>query len=105
MLVLLTGKYYNYDCSNSGHHDSIMAAQLVGHWFLKASKVADDAVGINWCLVQHELCLCYSCLQFKSLVNVTQCHVCYISMSFTKLANYSLVEDGRILMYTDHSVT
>ena len=27
---LWNGKYYNYDCSSSAHHDSIMADQLAG---------------------------------------------------------------------------
>jgi non-lysosomal glucosylceramidase len=38
---LWNGKYYNYDSSGSGHHDSIMADQLAGHWFLRASKIPD----------------------------------------------------------------
>lgn len=38
------GSYYNYDCSSGGHHDSIMADQLAGHWFLKASGLQDDDV-------------------------------------------------------------
>ncbi|ELU04898.1 hypothetical protein CAPTEDRAFT_216398 [Capitella teleta] len=37
-------EYYNYDCSESGHHDSIMADQMCGQWFLKACGVADNAV-------------------------------------------------------------
>ncbi|BFY98894.1 hypothetical protein BsWGS_01934 [Bradybaena similaris] len=41
---LWNGSYYNYDSSTSGHHDSVMAGQLAGHWFLKASDLADDAV-------------------------------------------------------------
>ncbi|PVD19748.1 hypothetical protein C0Q70_20239 [Pomacea canaliculata] len=41
---LWNGRYYDYDTSNSGHHDSIMADQLAGHWFLKASGLEDDSV-------------------------------------------------------------
>ncbi|XP_050400246.1 non-lysosomal glucosylceramidase isoform X1 [Patella vulgata] len=41
---LWTGKYYQYDSSNSGHHDSIMADQLSGQWFLHASEIVDEAV-------------------------------------------------------------
>ncbi|XP_061171988.1 non-lysosomal glucosylceramidase-like [Saccostrea echinata] len=39
---LWNGSYYNYDCSKGGHHDSVMADQLAGHWFLKASGLQDD---------------------------------------------------------------
>lgn len=42
--VTVIGKYYNFDSSESDHHDSCMADQLAGHWFLKASKIPDDAV-------------------------------------------------------------
>eukprot|EP00105_Crassostrea_gigas_P009539 XP_011424529.1 PREDICTED: non-lysosomal glucosylceramidase-like isoform X1 [Crassostrea gigas] len=41
---LWNGSYYNYDCSSGGHHDSIMADQLAGHWFLKASGLQDDDI-------------------------------------------------------------
>lgn len=43
-LSLYAGSYYNYDCSTGGHHDSVMADQLAGHWFLKASGLQDDEV-------------------------------------------------------------
>ena len=29
---LWNGRYYNYDSSSSGYHDSIMADQLAGQW-------------------------------------------------------------------------
>jgi len=32
---LWNGKYYNYDSSPSRHHDSIMADQLAGFWYLR----------------------------------------------------------------------
>jgi uncharacterized protein (DUF608 family) len=32
---LWNGKYYNYDSSRSNHHDSIMADQLAGFWYLR----------------------------------------------------------------------
>mgnify|MGYP002474148878 FL=1 len=32
---LWNGKYYNYDSSTSGHHDSIMSDQLAGFWYLR----------------------------------------------------------------------
>ncbi len=32
---LWNGKYYNYDSSRSGHHDSIMSDQLAGFWYLR----------------------------------------------------------------------
>lgn len=41
---LWNGSYYEFDTSQSGHHDSIMADQLAGHWFLKASHLEDDSV-------------------------------------------------------------
>ncbi|KAL5005060.1 hypothetical protein ScPMuIL_018516 [Solemya velum] len=41
---LWNGKYYNYDSSTSGYHDSVMAGQLAGHWFLKASGLQDDTI-------------------------------------------------------------
>jgi len=31
------GKYYNYDSSESLHHDSIMSDQLAGFWYLRLS--------------------------------------------------------------------
>ena len=34
---LWNGKYYNYDSSNSRHHDSIMSDQLAGFWYLRLS--------------------------------------------------------------------
>jgi uncharacterized protein (DUF608 family) len=43
---LWNGKYYNYDCSSSAHHDSIMADQLAGQWYTKAcglSSIIPDA--------------------------------------------------------------
>lgn len=33
---LWNGTYYNYDSSNSTHHDSIMADQMAGQWYAKA---------------------------------------------------------------------
>ena len=41
-LLQISGKYYNYDCSTSGYHDSIMADQLAGNWYLKAAGISDD---------------------------------------------------------------
>ncbi|KAK7116158.1 non-lysosomal glucosylceramidase-like isoform X2 [Littorina saxatilis] len=41
---LWNGRYYDFDTSESGHHDSIMADQLAGHWFMKASQLDDDTV-------------------------------------------------------------
>nr|KAG5708585.1 hypothetical protein BaRGS_033006 [Batillaria attramentaria] len=41
---LWNGRYYDFDTSTSNHHDSIMADQLAGHWFLKASELEDDTV-------------------------------------------------------------
>ncbi|KAL8601227.1 hypothetical protein ACOMHN_003033 [Nucella lapillus] len=41
---LWNGQYYDFDSSSSGHHDSIMADQLAGHWFLKASDLDDGTV-------------------------------------------------------------
>ncbi|RUS80876.1 hypothetical protein EGW08_011347 [Elysia chlorotica] len=41
---LWNGSYYNYDSSTSGYHDSIMADQLAGQWFLKASGLPDNSV-------------------------------------------------------------
>lgn len=33
---LWNGKYFNYDCSDNQHRDSIMADQLAGQWYAKA---------------------------------------------------------------------
>ncbi|HEY43459.1 MAG TPA: hypothetical protein G4O11_05690 [Anaerolineae bacterium] len=33
---LWNGRYYNYDSSHSGYHDSIMADQLAGQWYARA---------------------------------------------------------------------
>ena len=41
---LRAGRYYDFDTSQNGHHDSIMADQLAGHWFMKASQLEDDTV-------------------------------------------------------------
>ncbi|CAI9730886.1 non-lysosomal glucosylceramidase-like [Octopus vulgaris] len=41
---LWNGLYYNYDCSDKPYHDSIMAAQLIGQWFIRASGIQDDLV-------------------------------------------------------------
>ncbi|ESN98572.1 hypothetical protein HELRODRAFT_177051 [Helobdella robusta] len=41
---LWNGMYYDFDSSTSGHHDSCMADQLAGHWFLKASLIDDDDI-------------------------------------------------------------
>ncbi|XP_076443638.1 non-lysosomal glucosylceramidase-like isoform X2 [Babylonia areolata] len=41
---LWNGRYFDFDTSQSGHHDSIMADQLAGHWFLKASDLDDGTV-------------------------------------------------------------
>jgi non-lysosomal glucosylceramidase len=41
---MFPGEYYEYDASNSSHHDSIMSDMLCGHWFLKASGIPDDEV-------------------------------------------------------------
>jgi non-lysosomal glucosylceramidase len=30
---LWNGEYFNYDSSTSGHHDSIMADMMAGHWY------------------------------------------------------------------------
>lgn len=39
--VLWNGSYLNYDSSTSGHHDSIMADMLAGHWYSKACGLPD----------------------------------------------------------------
>jgi len=39
---LWNGKYFNYDSSSSGHHDSIMADQLCGWFYLIASGLEVD---------------------------------------------------------------
>ncbi|KAH9503274.1 Non-lysosomal glucosylceramidase [Bulinus truncatus] len=41
---LWNGSYYNFDCSESIYHDSVMADQLAGYWFLKASDLIDETV-------------------------------------------------------------
>ena len=33
---LWNGRYYDFDISTSRHHDSIMADQLVGQWYMRA---------------------------------------------------------------------
>ncbi|KAF5400027.1 Non-lysosomal glucosylceramidase [Paragonimus heterotremus] len=42
--ALWTGSYYAYQNTRSGNHDSIMAAQLCGHWFLRATGAPADAI-------------------------------------------------------------
>ena len=39
---LWNGKYFNYDSSKSGHHDSIMADQLCGWFYLLASGLEEN---------------------------------------------------------------
>ena len=36
---LWNGKYYNYDSSNSPHHDSIMTDQMAGQWYAHACSL------------------------------------------------------------------
>ncbi|XP_053405634.1 non-lysosomal glucosylceramidase-like [Mercenaria mercenaria] len=43
-IKLWNGHYYNYDCSTCGNHDSIMADQLAGNWYMKASGITDNTV-------------------------------------------------------------
>lgn len=38
---LWNGSYYNYDSSQSKHHDSIMADMLAGQWYSKACNLPD----------------------------------------------------------------
>lgn len=44
LLFLHLGEYYNYDSSSSDHHNSIMADQLAGQWYLKACGLPDNSV-------------------------------------------------------------
>ncbi|XP_072167207.1 non-lysosomal glucosylceramidase-like [Diadema setosum] len=39
---LWNGKYYNYDSSDQSYHDSIMADQTCGHWYLRACDLVPD---------------------------------------------------------------
>ncbi|XP_072050997.1 non-lysosomal glucosylceramidase-like [Amphiura filiformis] len=39
---LWNGTYYNYDSSGKSYHDSIMADQCAGHWFLRASNMVPE---------------------------------------------------------------
>ena len=39
------GKYYNYDSSNSKYHNSIMADQMAGQWYLRACDLEQSADG------------------------------------------------------------
>ena len=57
MCVWCAGEYYNYDSSGSDHHNSVMADQLAGQWFLKASDIADDSVRMALVWVWVELAL------------------------------------------------
>ncbi|KAH3838447.1 non-lysosomal glucosylceramidase-like [Dreissena polymorpha] len=43
-IKLWNGKYYNYDCSSHGTHDSVMADQLAGNWYMKAAGIIDETV-------------------------------------------------------------
>ncbi|KAL4228193.1 Non-lysosomal glucosylceramidase [Mactra antiquata] len=43
-IKLWNGEYYNYDCSTSGTHDSVMSDQLAGNWYMKASGITDTSV-------------------------------------------------------------
>ncbi|TPP65466.1 Bile acid beta glucosidase [Fasciola gigantica] len=42
--ALWTGTYYAYQSTRAGNHDSIMADQLCGHWFLRVSGAPADAI-------------------------------------------------------------
>ncbi|XP_063225117.1 non-lysosomal glucosylceramidase isoform X3 [Bacillus rossius redtenbacheri] len=39
---LWNGSYYNFDCSGTSRSNTIMADQLCGHWYLRASGVSDQ---------------------------------------------------------------
>nr|XP_018906932.1 PREDICTED: non-lysosomal glucosylceramidase [Bemisia tabaci] len=39
---LWNGQYYNFDCSSGPGHQSVMADQLCGLWYLRASGVKDE---------------------------------------------------------------
>ena len=39
--MILSGKYYSYDCSRHTRHDSIMADQCAGQWFLYICGIDD----------------------------------------------------------------
>ena len=39
---LWNGKYYKYDCSNSGYNDSIMTDMCCGHWYLRCSGLKHE---------------------------------------------------------------
>ncbi|KAK3608169.1 hypothetical protein CHS0354_034127 [Potamilus streckersoni] len=41
---LWNGEYYNYDSSTCGHHDSIMADQLAGYWYMKCSGINESEI-------------------------------------------------------------
>ena len=46
------GIYYNYDSSTSKYHNSIMADQMAGQWYLKACDLgqspSDRVMKISW---------------------------------------------------------
>ena len=44
---LWNGKYYNYDCSNSNYHDSIMADMCCGQWYLRCSGLKYEVIYLN----------------------------------------------------------
>nr|XP_054756526.1 non-lysosomal glucosylceramidase-like [Lytechinus pictus] len=39
---LWNGRYFNYDSSDQSYHDSIMADQTCGHWYLRACDLVPD---------------------------------------------------------------
>lgn len=41
---LWNGQYYNFDCSRSRHETSVMADQLSGLWYLRASGVTEEVL-------------------------------------------------------------
>ena len=52
LLNYLTGIYYNYDSSTNKYHNSIMADQMAGQWYLKACELGQspsDRVTIAKC--------------------------------------------------------
>ena len=47
------GVYYNYDSSNSKYHDSIMADQMAGQWYLQACDLVEkDPDAVMLCYIQ-----------------------------------------------------
>lgn len=61
-IIFLTGTYYNYDSSDRNYHNSIMAHQCAGQWYLRSCDLGqnkDDQVCVGFDLINFNQFLLY----------------------------------------------